>query len=71
MSEDMRAELQHWQARTDEMQVALERVREQRDEWEATAKTQAILLDQQEREIRQLGSMLERIQVAMSQGQEL
>jgi len=49
MSEDMRAELQHWQARTDEMQVALERVREQRDEWETTAKTQAILLDQQER----------------------
>jgi hypothetical protein len=23
MSEDMKAELQHWQARTDEMQVAL------------------------------------------------
>jgi hypothetical protein len=71
MSEDMRAELQHWQARTDEMQVALERVREQRDEWEATAKTQAIILDQQEREIRQLGSMLERVRIAMSEGQEL
>jgi hypothetical protein len=28
MSEDMKAELQHWQARTDEMQVAIERVRE-------------------------------------------
>ncbi len=71
MSEDMKAELQHWQARTDEMQVALERVREQRDEWEATAKAQAILLDQQEREIRQLGSMLERVRIAMSEGQEL
>lgn len=71
MSEDMKAELQHWQARTDEMQVAIERLREQRDEWEATAKTQAILLDQQEREIRQLGSMLERVRIAMSEGQEL
>ena len=40
MSEDMRAELQHWQARTDEMQVALERVREDRDE----ARNKALLL---------------------------
>jgi len=71
MSDDLRAEMQHWQARCDEMQVAIERLREQRDEWEATAKTQAIILDQQEREIRQLGSMLERVRIAMSEGQEL
>jgi chromosome segregation ATPase len=71
MSEDMRAELQHWQARTDEMQVAIERVREQRDEWEATCQTQASILNLQEKEIAQLRSMLDRIQVAMSQGQEL
>lgn len=71
MSEDMKAELQHWQARTDEMQVAIERLREQRDEWEATCQTQGSILNLQEREIAQLRSMLDRIQVAMSQGQEL
>lgn len=71
MSEDMKAELQHWQARTDEMQVALERVRDERDIWKTTCETQTILLNKQESEIKQLRSMIERIQVAMSQGQEL
>ena len=71
MSEDMRAELQHWQARTDEMQVALERVREDRDE----ARNKVLLLEATNQmlmdEVKQLRSMIERIQVAMSQGQEL
>lgn len=71
MSEDMKAELQHWQARTDEMQVAIERVREERDEARSSAAlletTCKVLLD----EVKQLRSMVERVQVAMSQGQEL
>ncbi len=71
MSEDMRAELQHWQGRTDEMQVAIERLREDRDEARnkllLTEATNQMLLD----EIKQLRSMIERVQVAMSQGQEL
>jgi chromosome segregation ATPase len=71
MSEDMKAELQHWQARTDEMQVAMERLREERDIWKVTCETQTILLNKQEDQIKQLRSMIERIQVAMSQGQEL
>jgi hypothetical protein len=71
MSEDMRAELQHWQARCDEMQVSNERVRDERDIWKTTCETQTILLNKQEDEIKQLRSMIERIQVAMSQGQEL
>jgi hypothetical protein len=71
MSEDMKAELQHWQARTDEMQVALDRVRDERDIWKTTCETQTILLNKQESEIKQLRSMIERVQVAMSQGQEL
>ena len=41
MSESQQAELQHWQARCDEMQVALDRVREERDE----ARNKALLLD--------------------------
>ena len=71
MSEDMRAELQHWQARCDEMQVAIERVREDRDE----ARNKALLLESTNQmlmdEVKQLRSMIERVQVAMSQGQEL
>ena len=71
MSEDKKAELQHWQARTDEMQVAIERVREERDE----ARNKALLLEATNQmlidEVKQLRSMIERVQVAMSQGQEL
>lgn len=71
MTDDMRAEMQHWQARCDEMQVALERVREDRDE----ARNKALLLETTNQmlidEVKQLRSMIERIQVAMSQGQEL
>ena len=71
MSEDMRAELQHWQARCDEMQVAMERIREERDEFRNRTllleSTNQILMD----EVKQLRSMIERVQVAMSQGQEL
>ena len=64
MSEDMKAELQHWQARTDEMQVAIERVREDRDE----ARNKALLLEATNQmlmdEVKQLRSMIERIQVS-------
>lgn len=71
MSDDMRAEMQHWQARCDEMQVAIERVREDRD----TLKNKVVLLDGLNdmyiQEIKQLKSMLERIKIAMSEGQEL
>jgi alanine dehydrogenase len=67
----MRAELQHWQARTDEMQVAIERIREERDEFRNRTllleSTNQMLMD----EVKQLRSMIERVQVAMSQGQEL
>ena len=64
MSETQQAEIQHWQARTDDMQVALERVREERDELRAT---NAQLME----ELLLLRQMVSRIQVAMSQGQEL
>jgi hypothetical protein len=53
------------------MQVAIERLREERDIWKVTCETQTILLNKQEDQIKQLRSMIERIQVAMSQGQEL
>lgn len=71
MSETQQAEIQHWQARTDDMQVALDRMREERDELRNKAASleanNQLLVD----EVKQLRSMIERIQVAMSQGQEL
>lgn len=71
MSEDMKAELQHWQARTDEMQVAIERLREERDESRNKAATLESSNQSLMGEVKQLRSMIERVQVAMSQGQEL
>lgn len=71
MSESQQAELQHWQARCDEMQVALERVREERDIWKTTCETQTILFSQQEIELNNLRSIVERLKIALSQGQEL
>lgn len=71
MSEDMRAELQHWQARTDEMQVAIERLREERDHERSKNAVLEKTYFEQVDEIKQLRSMIERVQVAMSQGQEL
>ena len=64
MSETQQAEIQHWQARTDDMQVALDRMRDERDELRIA---HAQLME----ELSLLRQMVSRIQVAMSQGQEL
>jgi hypothetical protein len=64
MSETQQAEIQHWQARTDDMQVALDRMRDERDELRIA---HAQLMG----ELSLLRQMISRIQVAMSQGQEL
>jgi len=64
MSEDQRAELQHWQARTDDMQVALDRLREERDQLRAE-------LAKAVNDARVFRQMVERLQIAMSQGAEL
>jgi chromosome segregation ATPase len=64
MSESQQAEIQHWQARTDDMQVALDRLRDERDELRVA---HAQLME----ELSLLRQMISRIQVAMSQGQEL
>ena len=71
MSESQQAELQHWQARCDEMQVALDRVREERDE----SRNKVLLLESTNQmlmaDVKQLRSMLDRVRIAMSEGQEL
>ncbi len=64
MTDTQQAELQHWQARTDDMQVALDRVREERDQLRVDlAKTVA--------DLNIFRQMVERMRIAMSQGLEL
>jgi len=64
MSESYQAEMALWQARCDEMQVALERVREHRDD-----------LQQENTKLKErikvYSSMVERMQIALSEGREL
>ena len=64
MSDDQRAELQHWQARTDDMQVALDVLREERDQLRAE-------LAKAVNDAKVFLQMVERLQIAMSQGAEL
>lgn len=64
MSDSLNAEVQHWQARTDDMQVALDRLREERDQLRAELAKVA-------NDARVFRQMVERLQIAMSQGAEL
>jgi len=64
MSDSLQAEVQHWQARTDDMQVSLDRLREERDNLK-------VAYELLRAEVVAAHSVISRIQVAMSQGQEL
>lgn len=64
MSESYQAELSLWQARTDDMQVALDRMREHRDDLQQeNAKL--------EEQLKLYSSMVERMRIALSEGREL
>jgi hypothetical protein len=64
MSESSQAELALWQSRCDEMQVALDRMREHRDDLQ---QENTVLKDN----VKTYISMVERMRLAMSQGREL
>jgi hypothetical protein len=64
MSESYQAELSLWQARTDDMQVALDRMREHRDDLQ---QENAKLVEQ----LKVYSSMVERMKIALSEGREL
>jgi hypothetical protein len=64
MTEAQETELAFWQARCDDMQVALDTVREHRDELQ---KENLILKDG----LKMYSSMVDRMKIAMSQGVEL
>ena len=71
MSESLNAELQHWQARTDDMQVALDRMREDRDLFKVQIETLSEAHDKALRELAMYKQMVDRMRIAMSQGAEL
>jgi predicted nucleic acid-binding Zn-ribbon protein len=71
VSDSLQAEIQHWQGRTDDMQVSLDRMREDRDELRVVNEKLSTDLATTLSEVAKLRSLVSRIQVAMSQGQEL
>jgi len=71
VSDSLQAEIQHWQSRTDDMQVSLDRMREDRDELRVVNEKLSTDLATTLSEVAKLRSLVSRIQVAMSQGQEL
>jgi septal ring factor EnvC (AmiA/AmiB activator) len=71
MSELSNHELQHWMARCDDMQVANERLREERDQLKERLEQSIVRTEMLLEELAQAKSVITRIQVAMSQGQEL
>ncbi len=64
MTEAQETELAFWQSRCDDMQVALDTVREHRDELQ---KENVILKEG----LKMYSSMVDRMRIAMSQGVEL
>lgn len=64
MSESYQAELSLWQARVDEMQVALDRMREHRDDLQQENTKLA-------EQLKVYSSMVERMRIALSEGREL
>ena len=71
MSELNNHELQHWMARCDDMQVANERLREERDQIKEQLEQAIVRTELLLEELTQAKSVISRIQIAMSQGQEL
>lgn len=76
--ETTQAELQHWQARCDEMQVSIDRMRESRDEARAEtdrARTSCDLLMAEITRLEQIisdqGSRIDRLTLHLQQGIEL
>ena len=71
MSESLNAELQHWQARTDDMQVSLDRMREDRDLLKAEKETVSEAYAKAVQELAMYKQMVDRMRITMSQGAEL
>lgn len=71
MSDSQQAEMQLWQARCDDQSIAIERLREERDEFRTTVESLTVANESLAKELTIYKSMVERMRIAMSQGTEL
>jgi len=71
MSDSLNAEIQHWQSRTDDLQVAMDRMREDRDFLRAEKDTLSKAYSKAVQELAMYKQMVDRMRIAMSQGAEL
>lgn len=71
MNEQAEFELEEWQARVDELRVALDRVREERDNLKDAAASLAVELDQLKRMYKTATTTVERLRLHIQQGIEL
>jgi len=71
MNESLNAELQHWQARTDDLQVTVDRLRDERNELREERDKLLELFDSTARDLAMYRGMVDRMRIAMSQGAEL
>lgn len=71
MSDSLNAEIQHWQSRTDDLQVAMDRMREDRDLLRTEKETLSQAYSKAVQELAMYKQMVDRMRIAMSQGAEL
>ena len=71
MNEQAEFELEEWQTRVDELRVALDRVREERDNLKDAASSLAAELDNTKNVLKIANSTIERLRLHIQQGIEL
>lgn len=71
MNEQAEFELEEWQTRVDELRVALDRVREERDNYKDAAASLAVELDKTKVALKVASSTVERLRLHIQQGIEL
>ncbi len=71
MTEDMRAEMQHWQARCDDLSTANERLREERDDAKLELIAAKAMLETLREELQQSRATVDRLRLHIAQGVEL
>ena len=71
MNEQVEFELEEWRTRVDELRVALDRVREERDNLRDAAASLAVELEQLKKMHKQATATVERLRLHIAQGIEL
>jgi chromosome segregation ATPase len=71
VSEDMKAEMQHWQARCDDLSTANERLREERDDAKMELIAVKAMRESLIEELQQSRATVDRLRLHIAQGVEL